>query len=335
MIKNKKIQLCGIGNGLLDLQYEVSDGDILRLGLSKGEMRLVSTNEQSKIINAIDKKSFNKCSGGSAANTVIAFAEFGASAAYMTSLGNDDNGKFYAQEFKELGINLHSEFLDEKTGTCLVLITPDSERTMNTCLGASELYSEDFLDEQLIAESEWLYLEGYKLTADISSKALFKAIELAKKHNTKIAFTFSDVFVVNIFNGALTRVVQSSDLIFCNENEALSFTKESNSDDAFKNLYAKVPNVVMTLGSKGARVFWNGIEYSISSYPANPVDSTGAGDMFAGAFMYGIINTGNPVFAGQLASLSAAKIVSQMGARLKADFQQMKIDVRDAISLKK
>lgn len=335
MVKDKKIELCGIGNGLLDLQFEVSDTDILRLGLNKGEMKLVSTEDQSKIIDTIENKSFNKCSGGSAANTVIAFAEFGGRAAYMTSLGRDDNGKFYAQEFKELGINLKSEFLDEKTGTCLVLITPDSERTMNTCLGASELYSKDFVDEQLIADSEWLYLEGYKLTADISSEALFRAIELAKKHNTKIAFTFSDVFVVNIFNEALTRVVQNSELIFCNENEAIAFTDEVQSEKAYKKLCSMVPNVVMTLGSKGASIYWKGKDYIISSYPVNPVDSTGAGDMFAGAFMYGIINTGNPVYAGQLASLSAAKIVSQMGARLNADFQKLKIDVRDAISLKK
>ncbi|MDP2364759.1 MAG: adenosine kinase, partial [Ignavibacteria bacterium] len=192
----KDIKLCGLGNGLLDLQYEVDDEYLVRFGLNKGEMRLVSSEVQAEMINSVENLKFNKSSGGSAANTIIAFAQFGGKSAYQTTLGNDDFGWHYANEFKELGIELSTEFLPEvSTGTCLVLITPDSERTMNTHLGASALFNTEHVNEDLIKRSEWIYLEGYKLTSESSADAVFKAIEIARINNTKIAFTFSDVFV--------------------------------------------------------------------------------------------------------------------------------------------
>lgn len=358
---NKNIKLCGIGNGLVDLQFEVDDYIIDKLKLNKGEMRLVSSEEQQIMIQFIrgqvlgvreqglgvqnpkpktqnpntetqnlklKTQNFSQSSGGSAANTIIAFAEFGGSAAYMTSLGNDDFGKYYSGEFKELGIKLDSHFLEtEPTGTCLVLITPDSERTMNTALGASALFSPEHINEETIAESEWLYLEGYKLTAESSTEALFEAIRLAKKSDTKIAFTFSDVFVVENFRENLEKVVKSSDLIFCNKNEAKAFTQENDFDKAKQKLFNKSLNVIITMGSDGSFVKWEDNVYNIPSYPVKAIDSTGAGDMFAGGFLYGIIYKKDPVYAGNLGSYAASLVVSQMGARLKTDYDIIKDNI--------
>ncbi len=314
----KDIDLCGLGNGLVDLQYEMPDSDILELGLSKGEMRLVENIDQSGLLKKLEGKDKNICSGGSAANTVIAFTAFGGKAAYKTVLGADEFGYFYKKEFEELNIELISPFIeDEPTGTCIVLISTDSERTMNTSLGATSHFGKEHISEDFISRSRWIYLEGYKFTKDKSTEALFHSAELAKKHNTKIALTFSDVFITEAFKDNLTKIVNMSDLIFCNEAEAKSFTGEKEVANAFYKLCEMVPNVVVTLGGKGSMIMWEKDVYSIPGYPASPIDSTGAGDMFAAGFLYGIIKHHNPKFAGHLASLAGARVVSQLGARMK------------------
>mgnify|MGYP000925850235 CR=1 FL=1 len=250
---NKMIDLCGIGNGLVDLQFKVSFEELEKIGDRKGEMCLVEPDEQKKIIDTLIQHKHNKCSGGSAANTIIAFAKFGGRAAYKTVLGNDDFGKFYKQEFDSLGIELVAPLLDEHpTGTCLVLITPDSERTMKTALGATGYFNSDLLDYDVIAKSKWIYLEGYKFTSPTSTDALYDAVNIAHKYKTKIALTFSDVFIVNSFYDKLFGIVKQSDLIFCNEPEANAFAQKDNIEDSFNYLCEICPNVVVTMNDKGS-----------------------------------------------------------------------------------
>ncbi len=315
---NKSIDLCGLGNALVDIQFRVDDKVIGESGLAKGEMRLAGKEEQSVLIKKLSHLSSNKCSGGSAANTIIAFSQFGGKSAYMTMLGNDDNGRFYAGEFSELGIELSAEYLDnEPTGTCLVLITPDSERTMYTCLAATSHFRKENLNGELIAKSKWLYIEGYSFSQDHTTDAIYEAVQTAKNNGAKVSVTFSDVFVTQVFRDQLMNVVKQSDLVFCNENEALAFSGKTNIGDAMEFLSGLCPNVVITLGSKGALVLWEGFKYNIPPYPAQPVDSTGAGDMFAAGFLYGIIYFADPEKAGKLASVAASKVISSMGARLE------------------
>ena len=314
----KTTDLCGIGNSLVDIQVNVDDEFIEKLNLNKGEMKLSDTAEQEHILSMLKDKETFPSSGGSAANTIIAFTKFGGSASYMSLLGNDDYGLFYAREFEQIGIELKAEHLeDAKTGTCLVLITPDSERTMCTSLGATGKFSPSNLNYELIKQAKWLYVEGYKFTADSSTQAIFDAVAFAKANGTKVALTFSDAFITSLFKEPLSKVVEQSDLIFCNENEAMSFTETKNIDEAFDRLAAMVPNFAVTLGAKGSLVLYNGEKYNIPPYPANPIDSTGAGDMYAAGFLYGIIKHNDPVFAGHLGSYAASRIVSQLGARLK------------------
>jgi sugar/nucleoside kinase (ribokinase family) len=269
-----------------------------------------------------------KSSGGSAANTMIAFSAFGGKAAYKTVLGKDNFGDFYLNEFKKLGIELFTEQLDTMpTGTCVVLITPDSERTMHTCLAATSQFNEKNISNDLIERSKWIYLEGYKFSEPDSTKAIYQAMDHALKNDTKISVTFSDTFITDIFRDQLMTVVEKSDLVFCNEDELKTFTKEQDFDAALAKLDTLAKNYAVTKGKEGSIVKWEDKVYNIKPYHATPVDTTGAGDMYAGGFLYGLINTGNAEVAGNLGSKAAARIVSQYGARLNESHSALKNSV--------
>jgi sugar/nucleoside kinase (ribokinase family) len=317
-VLNKYIDLCGIGNGLVDIQVEVPEFIISEFGLKKGGMQLADTEQQKKLLILLADYKQHKSSGGSAANTIIAFSQFGGKSAYQTVLGNDELGMFYANEFKELGIELFYE-IEEKyaTGNCLILITPDAERTMVTALGASAFFNKKRLNIDLIESSKWLYIEGYEFSQKESTDAVFEAVKAAKKFNTKIALTFSDSFITELFYDNINKIADQSDLIFCNQAELLSFTKKNNFDEALKIFDKRFPNFAVTKGSEGSVIKWDKLIHEIPPYPSHAKDSTGAGDIYAGGFLYGIIKTGSPTKAGHLGSIAAGKVVSQLGARLK------------------
>ena len=321
---NKDIKLCGIGNALLDMQFEVTDKEINDLGLEKGTMTLVVDDVQETVLKMMGNRTKYVSSGGSAANTVIAFSSFGGKAAYKTMIGDDEDGFFYANEFQNLGIILDAP-VDEKdqTGRCLVLITPDSERTMLTSLGATQNYKKDFVSDETIKRSEWIYIEGYKLSDDIGYEAVLHACNVAKKYDTKIALTFSDTFIIELFKERLNSIASLSDLIFCNETEGMAFTETTNPESALESLVKRFKNIAFTKSAKGSIISWNGNKINIPAYEAKPVDSTGAGDMYAGGFFYGLIYSNSIEKAGHLASLSASKIVSQHGARLKSSHTKL------------
>lgn len=330
-MSNKSIDLCGFGNSLVDFQFELNEHEIAELGINKGEMRLIDENIMANLFNKLQNKPHYKCSGGSAANTIIAFSEFGGKAAYITVLGNDSLSEFYSNEFNGLGVILHAPKLpDEDTGKCLILITPDAERTMNTYLGATSKFSPEHVKEELIAQANWLYIEGYEFSGENSTRAIFKSIELAKHYNTKISVTFSDAFITEVFNANLLSVVKQADLVFCNENEALSFAKTNSIEEAEKYISEICPNYVITKGANGSLIRWQGETLQVPAYHTVPKDTTGAGDMFAAGFLYGIIKTNNPLFAGDLASYAASRVVSQFGARLKENY----IEIKDKIQSK-
>ncbi len=321
----KSIQLLGFGNGLVDLQYELDELEFSQIGLRKGEMVLVGIEQQNEMLKRMANKPMNRCSGGSAANTIIAFSQLGGKAAYKTVIGNDEFGRFYESEFRELGIILKTTVSDKlPTGTCIVLITPDSERTFNTCLAATAEFSEGNVDEDLIARSEWIYFEGYKFSEESSTRAIFKMLDLAKKHNTKIAVTFSDTFVTEFFKGPLSQVAENSDLIFCNETEALSYWDVGTVNEAFVFFERNNLNAVITLGASGSMIITGSERIFIEPHRVKAVDTTGAGDVFAGAFLYGLINTGSLLVAGELASAAGARVASQMGARIKSGLSDLK-----------
>jgi len=326
--KEKTIQLCGIGNGLVDMQFRISDAILSHIpNASKGEMRLVEELEQLSLIDLLQNIVPNRCSGGSATNTLYSFAQFGGKGAYLTSVGDDGNGKYYYEELANVGIKYKPNIISGKsTGTCLVLITPDGERTMLTCLAASKYFNIEHLNEELIASSEWLYIEGYKFSETTGVESVFKSIEIAKNNNTKIALTTSDTFIINHWRDDFMNALYKSDFLFCNESEAKTITNTDTLDNAFEKLKQLCNDFVITRGAYGSIAFIENKKYEFSVKNVDVLDTTGAGDMYAGAFLYGMLNfDGKDKIekAGKLASLSSTEIVTQLGARYIGSTQKL------------
>lgn len=314
----KEFQLCGLGHGIVDIFLEVNEAEFASLGFERGTMRLVETADQKSLLQRFKDREPRLVSGGSVANSVIAFSQLGGQAAYIGCVGDDRYGLFYESEFEELNIDIGSPIIvGETTGTCVVLITPDAERTMRTCLGVSSHLAARHVDENRIKNSEWIFLEGYLFTnIHTSQAAIREAIQVAKKKSVKVALTCSEAFIVQGFAEPFLEALQHTDLLFCNESEACALAKASHAKEAFGKLKSMVPSVVVTDGPRGAYVRHDGVETLVPAFPCTPKDLTGAGDMFAGAFLYGITHDLPPDRAARAACFLASKVISQIGARL-------------------
>lgn len=320
----KRYDVYAIGNAIMDLQLRVKESTIAELGLEKGRMKLVSESEQKKLLDYARSTVIYPSSGGSAANTVITIAQLGGQAAYGCLVGADDFGRSYASEMSDLGVTLHNAPIHGyPTGTCVVLITPDSERTMNTHLGASSMFGPTQVSDEHVTAATWLYIEGYLFFSDSARAAIDIAVRLAKNAGTKIAVSVSDSPVVQFFGDALRKTLESADLVFANFDESCALTGEKDEDKVFAKLQNIAPNVALTLGKRGARIAYEGQQYTIEASPVTAVDTTGAGDVFAGAFLNGICQDIGARRSGNLACFLAGKVVSQLGARLKGDIRAM------------
>jgi sugar/nucleoside kinase (ribokinase family) len=314
----REFQLCGLGNAIVDIFLEVSDAEFQQLGFERGTMRLVELGEQKTLLERYQKNEPKLVSGGSVANSTIAFSQLGGDAAFIGCVGDDRYGLFYSGEFEELGIDIGSPIIvNEATGTCVCVITPDAERTMRTCLAVSSHLAAKHVDEERIKKSDWLFIEGYVFAnPETGQTAIREAIKLAKKHGTKIAITCSDAFVPNVFGDALNEAIQQADLFFCNESEACAIAKAATVEDAFKKLKTNIPSVVVTNGPHGVYLRHDGVEAHVPAFKSEPKDLTGAGDMLAGSFLYGITHGVAPEKAARAACFLAHKVISQIGARL-------------------
>jgi len=317
---NKKFDVYGIGNALVDVDFEVTQDFLTNHGIKKGIMTLVDEETQLRLISDIDHKNTERKSGGSAANTVMAVSQFGGNAFYSCKVANDDFGNFYLNDLSEAGISTN---LDGKTrqdgitGKCLVMITDDADRTMNTFLGITTSLSIKEVDEEAIKNSEYVYLEGYLVASPSAFEAMKLTKQLAEKHNVKTSITLSDPSITEGFKGLFHEVIGNSvDLLFCNEDEALKFTDSSNLNVAREALKKFAKRFVITQGKNGAMIFDGDTFIDIEPYEVHAIDTNGAGDMFAGAFLYGITNGHSYAGSGKLASLASSKVVSQYGPRL-------------------
>lgn len=316
----REFHVCGLGNAIVDIFLEVDDKAFLELGFEKGTMRLVSPQEQQELLERFHDNRFDLrlVSGGSVANSVIGLSQLGGKAAFIGCVGDDRYGLHYAEEFTQLEIDLGNPVLVGKTtGTCVAVITPDAERTMRTCLAVSSELAAKHVDAERIANSEWLFIEGYVFAnADTGQHAIREAIRIAKEAGTKIALTCSDAFIPNVFGDVFREALTQSDLLFCNAPEAMAITGTSSSDNAFKALENIVPSSIVTDGPEGAFVRFAGQTAHVPAYACQPKDLTGAGDMFAGAFLFGITNGMEPALAAKGANYMAMKVITQIGARL-------------------
>ncbi|MCE3019173.1 MAG: adenosine kinase [Pirellula sp.] len=315
--------VCGLGNAIVDIFIEVSDDEFAGLQFERGTMRLVEAAEQADLLAAMgqSKHELRLVSGGSVANSIIGLSQLGGRGAFIGCVGDDRYGLHYAEEFGDLRINIGNPVIvGETTGTCLAIITPDAERTMRTCLAVSSHLAAKHVDARRIEESEWLFIEGYVFAnPETGQHAIREAIQCAKRSGTKVAITCSDAFIPQVFGDALRESLKSCDLFFCNAPEAMALTQTSDSAAAFGALKVMVPNCVVTDGPNGAYVFFEGAECHVPSFPCQPKDLTGAGDMFAGAFLYGITHGYAPSVAARGANYLCMNVIVQVGARLIAD----------------
>ncbi|MFW2373460.1 MAG: adenosine kinase [Gammaproteobacteria bacterium] len=321
----KKYHVYGIGNALVDMEFEVEDDFLQNMAVDKGLMTLVDENRQHQLINQLDAFEGNKASGGSAANTIIAVSYFGGKAFYSCKVASDDLGDFYVHDLQAAGVdsNVGDGRKQGITGKCLVLVTPDAERTMNTFLGITETFSVDELHQDALLESEYLYIEGYLVTSPTGRHAAIEARKIAEENGVKTALTFSDPAMVEFFkDGLLEMLGDGVDLLFCNEHEAKSWAGTDNLNQAVESIKSIAKTFAITRGSEGAVLFDGKHLIEISPHDIKAVDSNGAGDMFAGAFIYGITHGHSFYEAGNIASLAAARVVSQFGPRLDAATHQ-------------
>jgi fructokinase len=317
----KKYHVYGIGNALVDAEFEVDDAFFVANGIEKGFMTLVSDEQQRVLMQTlIDTVGLrNRAGGGSAANTLYALSQFGGSAYFAGKVAKDELGDFYVQQLGHHNIetNLGDERDQGSTGRCLVMISPDAERTMHTFLGVSELVSLDEIDVEAIKASEYAYIEGYLVTSPSAKEAVKELKRVAEANGVKTAMTFSDPAMVEYFTDGVREVIGSGvDLLFCNEKESMLWTDAPDFEQAYDLLKQHARQFVVTRGSRGARLFDGDRYIEIGAHPVKAVDTNGAGDMFAGAFLYGITHGHDFETAGRLASLASATTVSSFGPRL-------------------
>jgi len=316
-----QVDVYGIGNALVDLEFEVNDQFLSEAGIEKGLMTLIDAEPQQRLLEALQRNSALKTrsGGGSAANTLYALSRFGGRAFYSCKVANDEPGDFYVSELGNHNIltNLSAAREPGHTGRCLVMITPDAERTMLTHLGISQGVSPQDLRLDIADDSQYIYIEGYLVTSDSARQAALQLKGAAQAKRVRTAMTFSDPAIVEHFRAGIEEVVGDGvDLLFCNEKEAFAWTGENTLDAACRKLEGVARQFALTRGAQGARLFDGEHYVDIAAHAVTAVDCNGAGDMFAGAFLYGLTQGMAFAQAGKLASLASATVVSHFGPRL-------------------
>ena len=326
----EKYNIYGIGGALVDTEVEVSDKFLAHAKIDKGVMTLVDESRQRELLQALSAKDLTllkKC-GGSVCNSVVAASSLGSKTFFSGKVADDADGELYISDLKRAGVDFHSAGQDPgTTGKCLVMVTEDAERTMNTFLGSSATLSAKEIDQEALKNSEWLYVEGYLVTDEARTRATKQAVDFAKEHGIKIAISLSDPFVVDVFGEALRTVLGSGvDLIFCNKDEALAFTGSNDLVSAIEKLKLITKTFAITDGANGAIIYDGNWVSRSEGAPAKAIDTNGAGDIFAGAFLYAITSGKSYDWAAKLANDCAARVVAKFGPRLELEeFDAIKV----------
>jgi sugar/nucleoside kinase (ribokinase family) len=322
----KKYNVYGIGNALVDMEFKIDENFLNKMNVEKGVMTLVDSNRQDELLSELSTGEVERACGGSAANSVIAVSQFGGQSFYSCKVANDEFGDFYAADLKSNGVetNLHKERESGVTGKCMVMVTPDADRTMNTFLGITETFAYDQIIPEELTNSEYLYIEGYLVTAPNARAAAIKAREFAVANGVKTSMTFSDLSMVLYFKEGLVEMLGPNgvDLLFCNEDEALKFTETEDIKVAADKMMEYARKVVITRGPKGAFIYDGTNTVEVGAPSVEAIDTNGAGDLFAGAFLYGTTHNMSDEDCAKLATEAASTLVTQFGPRLTAQQSQ-------------
>ena len=318
----KSYQILGIGNAIIDILTYVDDDFLKKNSIKKGVMNLISLERSTHLIKKINVS--KKVAGGSAANTIVGLSQLGLQTSYIGKVCNDPLGKFFSNDlslndvtFNDLNI---SNSKNLSTGHCIVLVTPDGERTMNTYLGITEFLSKDDLDIKKLNDCEWLYLEGYRYDGVDSQLAFDYAINHIKTGGGKVSLSLSDPFCVNRHRTKFESIMNKGvDLVFCNEKELMSLTKEADLDTALQKSAQYPCQIVCTIAENGVMIKCNGNWTRIPTDRVKILDTTGAGDLFATGFLYGLLNGFNEESSCIFGNKCAGEVVQILGCRLESE----------------
>ncbi|MHA2502713.1 MAG: adenosine kinase [Candidatus Kariarchaeaceae archaeon] len=322
---DKDYDVYSIGNPLMDILAQVEDNFLHDIGVNKGIMHLIDTQRRQMLLEKL-KDPIN-APGGSAANTIIHAADFGLNVIYSGAVGSDTIGDGFIKGMLERNCTVHAPRKSLPTGTSIILITPDAERTQNTYLGACQQYSIEDVDEEAIAKSRYIYFTGYMWDTESQKEALEHAIKVAKLNETKIVFDVADPFAVNRSTEDFKRIItQDVDFILANREEARTLTQKDEISEMIEYLRAHVEEGVIKDGGNGSYLFDQDNIYHVAADKVNAIDTTGAGDIYASGILYGLAKGYDLQRTGRIASNVAAQLVQIIGARLQNSMRE-KVDL--------
>ncbi len=314
---DKTLDVVGIGNAIVDVLLNVEDAFLERQGMAKGAMTLIDAQRAELLYGLMDAGV--ECSGGSAANTMVGLASLGARAGYIGKVKRDGLGKVFTRDIRAAGVAFDTPDAPdgEGTGRCLIFVTPDGERTLNTFLGASAQLGPEDVNEATVRRARYTYLEGYLWDPAPAKQAFVRAAEIAHRAGGKVALSLSDSFCVERHRDSFLELVGGHvDLLFGNEDEILSLYRTESFDEAIRQLREHCDSAAVTRGSKGSVVLTQDRAFEVPAEPVDQVvDTTGAGDLYAAGFLYGLARGYDPATCARIGGIAAGEIIGHMGAR--------------------
>ena len=321
-----RYDVIAIGNAIVDIIASCENETIAELGLNRGGMTLVDANGADTLYAAMGQAT--EKSGGSAANTLAGLSQLGTQCAFIGQVAQDQFGEVFAHDIRAAGIDFDTPMRESEppTGRCLIFVTPDGERTMNTFLGAGQFLPAAALDEDLIASASILYLEGYLWDPEEPRRAMRRAIDVAKAAGRKVAFTASESFVIDRHGDDFRAMIEDGviDILFVNEGELATLTGEDDFEAGLAAIAGKVPVLVATKGENGAVAIAHGQRAEVAAEPvAKVIDTTGAGDQFAAGFLSGFAKDAPLETCLKRGAIAAAEVISHYGPRPETDMQAL------------
>ena len=320
-----KYDISALGNALVDTQYKVSHEFLSSVGLEPDSMTLASAEEQAPVIEkliSMGAESVSDC-GGSATNSLVAAANYGSKCHHVCRVSDDEDGRKYLESLRSAGvehIGISSENSEMPTGKCLILVTPDAKRTMSSMLGVSAFLGSSDIDYDVVENSKIFYIEGYMVTSDDNFNAVISVLEHLKGKDTIKALSLSDAGIVHGFKDKFKQIESYGiDMIFCNDDEAVAFSNKENLNEAEEFYKSKSYMTIITKGSEGSIVVENGVTHVAEAEKITPIDTNGAGDMFAGSFMHAYIQGIDISECARFGNYASSKVVETFGPRLDSN----------------
>ena len=321
----KKYDVYGIGTPMVDILCKVKDHHLEKIGIPKGVMNLIDAKRAEDILKHIKEgKIISELhSGGDCPNTISSIGILGGNVVFSGVVGDDELGKVFHKKLEESKVVPHIKKAGKKTASCIIMVTPDTERSMSTHLATCELYDLDCIGREFLVNSKYLYVTAYMLDFPQQKKVLVEAMRLAKKNNVRVAFDLADPFVVQRHKIYIKKLINEYvNLLFANEEESKAFTGETDYNAALEKLSKMVDLAVIKLASKGAILNYKNKTIKVKPFKVKAIDSTGAGDNFAAGFLYGLTQGYSIEKSGKIASYVSSRIVMKLGTKLDSKIKK-------------